>query len=120
MDGSTIWIQLNTHAMAGPQGTMYYEGFVYDVTQRKAAEGTLEEPEEMLRKQSAAIASSMDGIGILDEGLQLTYLNDALARHYGMQPYSSLGHPLRALYYTHENARLQTHILPTVAMRARQ
>jgi diguanylate cyclase (GGDEF)-like protein/PAS domain S-box-containing protein len=118
-DGSTIWVQLNTHALAGPQGTLYYEGFVYDVTQRKAAEGTLEETEEMLRKQSAAIASSMDGIGILDEGLRFTYLNDALAKLYGVQPSSMLGHPLRDLYDTHENDRFQRQILPIVAERGR-
>jgi diguanylate cyclase (GGDEF)-like protein/PAS domain S-box-containing protein len=118
-DGSRIWVQLNTHAVAGPQGTLYYEGFVYDITQRKAAEGTLEETEELLRKQSAAIASSMDGIGILDENLRFTYLNDALARLYGVHPASMLGNPLRDLYDAHENDRFQRLILPTVAERGR-
>ncbi|HYM59429.1 MAG TPA: PAS domain S-box protein, partial [Thermoanaerobaculia bacterium] len=36
-DGSLIWVQLNAHANRTPQGSVYFEGFVYDITERKHA-----------------------------------------------------------------------------------
>jgi PAS domain S-box-containing protein len=37
-DGSPIWVQLNAHAVKSTTGTLYFEGFVYDITERKRAE----------------------------------------------------------------------------------
>ncbi len=37
-DGSPIWVQLNAHAIRSPHGRVFFEGFVYDVTERKRAE----------------------------------------------------------------------------------
>ncbi len=112
-DGSPMTVLLSVTSIRGEDGAI--TGFLHvanDVTERK-------QTEEMLRQQSAAIAASMDGIGILDERLQFTYLNDALAKLYDVQPQSMLGHPLRDLYDHHENDRFQRIILPTVAERGR-
>jgi diguanylate cyclase (GGDEF)-like protein/PAS domain S-box-containing protein len=112
-DGRPITVLLSVTAIRGDEGTI--TGFLHvanDVTERKAAE-------EMLRKQAASIAASMDGIGILDERYEFTYLNDALARLYGVQAQSLLGHPLRELYDDQENERFERTILPEVTERGR-
>jgi diguanylate cyclase (GGDEF)-like protein/PAS domain S-box-containing protein len=113
-DGQPITVLLSVTAIRGADGAI--TGFLHlanDVTERKAAE-------EMLRKQSAAIASSMDGIGIVDERQEFTYLNDAFARLFGVtDPQTLLGRPLRELYDESEIERLQRVILPTVAERGR-
>jgi len=43
-DESPIWVSLNTRRIAGPDGqTLFYSGFMEDITERKRAEGALEE-----------------------------------------------------------------------------
>ena len=112
-DGSPIWVQLNAHAIHSPSGAVYFEGFVYDVTERKHVE-------EMLRKQSAAMTASMDGIGIVDQRLEFTYVNDSLAKLFGYaRPQDLLGRSLCDLYEPHEQVRFITSIVPQVHQRGR-
>jgi diguanylate cyclase (GGDEF)-like protein/PAS domain S-box-containing protein len=112
-DGSLIWVSLNAHTVHSSHGVAYFEGFVYDVTERRIAE-------ETLRTQSAAITSSMDGIGILDDRLDFTYSNDALAKLFGhIEPSSIVGTNLCDLYEPPEQVRFVTSILPIVQQRGR-
>ena len=112
-DGTPLWVQLNAHAIHSPGGATFFEGFVYDVTERKLAE-------EMLRKQSAAMTASMDGIGIVDQRLEFTYVNDSLAKLFGYaRPADLLGHSLCDLYEPHEQVRFITSIVPLVHQRGR-
>ena len=49
----------------------------------------------MLRKQSAAMTASMDGIGIINERLEFTYANDSLAKLFGYPgPQAMIGRSL--------------------------
>jgi diguanylate cyclase (GGDEF)-like protein/PAS domain S-box-containing protein len=113
-DGATRTVLLSVTALRSDDGAL--TGFLHvanDITERKQAE-------EMLRTQSTAMTASMDGIGILDERLEFTYLNDALARLYGFNhPRALLGRPLRDLYEDEENDRFVSAILPLVASRGR-
>ncbi|HET7436512.1 MAG TPA: EAL domain-containing protein, partial [Thermoanaerobaculia bacterium] len=112
-DGSPIWVQLNAHAIESQRGVLYFEGFVYDITERKEAE-------ETLSKQSAAIMASMDGIGIVNDRLEFTYANESLAKLFGYpNAQILLGRSLCDLYEPHEQVRLITSIVPTVSQRGR-
>jgi len=119
-DGTPIWVQLTAHAIRSPVGTTYFEGFVYDVTERKRAEEAQRQAEETLRKQSAAMTASMDGIGILDERLDFTYANDSLAKLFGYpDPQSMIGRNLCDLYEPHEQVRFITSVIPQVQQNGR-
>jgi diguanylate cyclase (GGDEF)-like protein/PAS domain S-box-containing protein len=113
-DGSTITVLLSVTALRDEHGAL--TGFLHvanDVSERKHAE-------EMLRKQSAAMTASMDGIGILNERLEFTYLNDALAKLYGYpKPSAMHGRALPELYDAEEVERFTTTIIPAVQQRGR-
>jgi diguanylate cyclase (GGDEF)-like protein/PAS domain S-box-containing protein len=111
-DGSPLWVQLNAHGIRSSHGTLYFEGFVYDITERKRAE-------ELLREQSAAMTASMDGIGILDERLEFTYVNDSLGKLFGFEHQSLIGRSLCDLYEPQEQVRFITSIVPQVHERGR-
>lgn len=91
-------------------------GFLHvatDITERK-------QHEEMLRKQSAAITASMDGIGILNERLEFTYINDALAKLYGYpKPQTMIGKSVSELYDETDVDRFNNVIVPAVRQRGR-
>jgi diguanylate cyclase (GGDEF)-like protein/PAS domain S-box-containing protein len=113
-DGSTITVFLSVTALRREDG--WLSGFLHvanDVTERKQAE-------ETLRKQSAAMTASMDGIGILNERLQFTVVNDAMAKLYGYSdPRTLIGLPLHTLYEPETYERFTSTILPIVFQRGR-
>jgi diguanylate cyclase (GGDEF)-like protein/PAS domain S-box-containing protein len=119
-DGSPIWVQINAHAIHSSHGTIYFEGFVYDVTERKRAEETVLSANAQMAKHSAAMTASMDGIGIINDRLEFTYANDSLAKLFGFpSPQSMIGRSLCDLYEPHEQIRLITSIVPLVQQRGR-
>jgi diguanylate cyclase (GGDEF)-like protein/PAS domain S-box-containing protein len=113
-DGEPVTMLVSVTALRDESGAI--TGFLHvgnDVTERKRAE-------ETLRKQSAAMTASMDGICILNEKLELTYLNDALAKLYGFpSPHHMLGLPLPALYEPCDVEKITNVILPVVHQRGR-
>ncbi len=71
--------------------------------------------DEALRRQLAAMDTSMDGIAILDENGCLLYVNNALVKMYGYdRPEELLGKSWEVLYNTDEASRLKEDILPQV------
>lgn len=113
-DGTPITVLLSVTALRRDDG--WLTGFLHvanDVTERKQAE-------ETLRKQSAAMTASMDGIGIVNDRLEFTVVNDALARLYGYpDPRSMIGLPLHTLYEPATYERFTSTILPIVYQRGR-
>lgn len=109
----------------GPSGTRYVEIIssplkdlsgkiiagietVRDMTERKLLEN-------QLRKQMAAIEASMDGIAILNEKDEYTYLNLAHAKIYGFDsPSELLGKTWRTLYGEEEVLRFERDVLPAM------
>ena len=79
-DGAVIWLSINSRAVKDEAGkTLYYEGMVEDITQRKNAEQRLLESEERYR---TAIEYSNDGVSLVRGGL-LIYVNQKYLEIYG-------------------------------------
>jgi diguanylate cyclase (GGDEF)-like protein/PAS domain S-box-containing protein len=112
--GHQVSVLVSVTAIHSEDGTII--GFLHvgtDITERRSSE-------ETLRTQAAAITSSMDGIGILDDRLDFTYSNDALAKLFGhIDPSSIVGTNLCDLYEPPEQVRFVTTILPIVQQRGR-
>ncbi|MEA2489207.1 MAG: hypothetical protein QOH21_999 [Acidobacteriota bacterium] len=113
-NGETSTVAVSVTALRAEDGAI--TGFLHvgtDITARKRAE-------ETLRMQSAAMTASMDGIGILNERLEFTYSNDALARLYGFgMPSELIGRSLTDLYEPYEQVRFITSVVPMVHQRGR-
>ena len=113
-DGTPITVLLSVTALRRDDG--WLTGFLHvanDVTERKQAE-------ETFRTQSAAMTASMDGIGIVNERLEFSYLNDALAKLYGYPDADSMtGLPLYAIFDSATSERFTNTILPVVQQRGR-
>jgi diguanylate cyclase (GGDEF)-like protein/PAS domain S-box-containing protein len=113
-DGTTRTVTVSVTALRGTDTAI--TGFLFvatDITERKHAE-------EMLRKQSAAMTASMDGIAILNDRLEFTYVNDALAKLFGYgKPQLLSGQSLVQLYDPEEGERLLNQIVPHVRDRGR-
>jgi diguanylate cyclase (GGDEF)-like protein/PAS domain S-box-containing protein len=113
-DGEKLIVAVSVTALRDESDALTgYLHVATDITGRKKAE-------EMLRKQSAAVSASMDGIGILDERLDFTYANDSLAKLYGFPgPAAMIGRNLCDLYEPYEQVRVITSIVPMVQQRGR-
>jgi diguanylate cyclase (GGDEF)-like protein/PAS domain S-box-containing protein len=113
-DGTPVTVLLSVTALRREDG--WLTGFLHvanDVTERKQVEA-------MLRRQSAAMSASMDGIGIVNEKLEFTFVNDGLAKLYGYANLQSMiGMCLPDLYEASTNERFTNTILPIVAQRGR-
>ncbi|HEX7421202.1 MAG TPA: PAS domain S-box protein, partial [Thermoanaerobaculia bacterium] len=113
-DGGARTVLVAVTALRSDDGSI--TGFLHvatDITERK-------QNEEMLRKQSAAITASMDGIGILNDRLEFTYVNDAMARLYGYpRAQGMIGKEMRELYDEKEVERLNATIFPAVRQSGR-
>ena len=75
-DGSVIWTSTTARVVQGDEGgAAYWEGFVSDITNHKAAESALLEHEQQYR---VLFENAPIGIGVIDEeGVILTF-NDAI------------------------------------------
>ena len=81
-DGSPVWISLTSYAVKDSTSkTIYYEGFVYDITARKASEDTLRESEERYR---LLLQQSVEAIYLYDPATKnLIDTNNAFSKLLG-------------------------------------
>ncbi|MEO8034007.1 MAG: EAL domain-containing protein, partial [Acidobacteriota bacterium] len=108
-NGERVAVLVSVTALRADDGAI--TGFLHvgtDITERKRAEA-------MLRRQSAAMTASMDGIAILDGDFEFIYVNDALAKLYGFaDPESMMRSPVKRLYEPEEIDRFGLDVLPLV------
>lgn len=95
-DGTYIWIRTNSRKVSGEDGrTLYYEGFVEDITERKRAEDEIREREEKFRK---AFLTGADGffIATLREG-EILDVNDRFEDVFGYTREEAIGQTFSTL-----------------------
>ncbi|WP_435099253.1 PAS domain S-box protein [Halorubrum sp. N11] len=82
-------------------------GVSTDITERKEREAELE-------RQSAAMEAAMDGISILNEELEYTYMNQAHADVFDYDADELLGSSWRRLYGDDETVRIEQEVFPVL------
>ncbi|MCX7857723.1 MAG: PAS domain S-box protein [Deltaproteobacteria bacterium] len=91
-DGTIHWVSINLRAIKDKEGkTLYYEGTMQDITERKIAEEALKESEERYR---VAIEHSNDGVAIIGDLTHL-YVNQRFVEIFGYDsPDEIIGKPI--------------------------
>ncbi|KHK01643.1 MAG: PAS domain S-box protein [Solidesulfovibrio sp. DCME] len=84
-DGSTFWVSRNARVVHHTDGcVMHYQGFVIDITDRKNAEVTKQENDEI---QRTIMESLPIGMAIIDaESRNIEFVNTAAANMFGAAP----------------------------------
>ncbi len=94
-----------TEIRFSPGGNDAVLAIMRDVDAQRAAQ-------RMVRKQGLAMQSASDGMAILNEDNQFTYVNAAYARIHGYETYSDLiGRPLSAMFPTQTFKAIEREIL---------
>jgi PAS domain S-box-containing protein len=87
-DGSTFWVSMNTKALKNRDGSIVYDGFLTDVSERVRAEQALRNAEALHRKMVAHIG---DVIVIIDrEGIN-RYKSPNIEKWFGWKPEEVVG-----------------------------
>ncbi len=82
-DGTLIWGIMTVRRICGPDGkTLYYQGFLEDVTERKAAEEALRKTEQQYR---GIFENAPEGIFQIEPGGRLIAVNPAGAKIFGFE-----------------------------------
>jgi PAS domain S-box-containing protein len=106
-DGGFRWIEVFARLLLDSKNqTIGTTGTLNDITERKLAE-------QSLQKQRAAIEAAIDGVAILDEVGNFSYLNATLAGMFGRtEEKKLLGKSWRELFPTQELARFENEAIP--------
>jgi len=57
-DGTTVWVSINLRKVSPDEQTVYYEGFIEDITERKRVEGEKAKLEDQLRSVMSSMKPS--------------------------------------------------------------
>jgi PAS domain S-box-containing protein len=91
-DGSSIWAALSGRRVAGPDGrTLYYEGFVQDITERRRADEVIRASEERYRRM---VETAQEGVFMYDAAWTLAFANRRFAEILGYTREELLGRPI--------------------------
>jgi diguanylate cyclase (GGDEF)-like protein/PAS domain S-box-containing protein len=100
-DGSMLWVQLDAHAVKDEEGrTLFFEGFVHDLTDRKQAEAARQESEQRLLRLFEA---SPLGIVHFNDAGALTDCNENFLAMFGINRSQLGGFDLRV----HEDVQMR-------------
>ncbi|MBI5830255.1 MAG: PAS domain S-box protein, partial [Chloroflexi bacterium] len=96
-DGAVIWTSTSARAVRDAVGnTLYYEGFLQDITERKRAEEALKNSEKRFR---ALIENGLDNISLLAADGALVWESPAVVRTLGYDPDDFLGRDIFELMH---------------------
>ncbi|MEI6293738.1 MAG: PAS domain S-box protein, partial [Methanomicrobiales archaeon] len=111
-DGRELMLTVTALPMLDAAGGIKgYQGTVEDITERKLAE-------ELLRQQTDAMEAAIDGLAILDNNQNYTYVNRAHAAIYGYENTRELiGRSWRILYDPIELQRFEQEIMPELGQK---
>ena len=88
-DGKVIWVSLNSQRVSGPDGkTLYFEGFIEDITERKQATEALRKSEERYRN---LVESANDWVWEIDAEARYTYAGPQCRDILGYEPEEIIG-----------------------------
>lgn len=94
-DGSQIWIRDSSRAVRDASGkTLYYEGVLQDITERKRAEDDLSRERTYFTQ---LFDNAPEGIAMLDSGEHVVRVNTEFTRMFGYTSEESLGRLLNDL-----------------------
>jgi PAS domain S-box-containing protein len=97
-NGSILHVRESARAIRDDEGnTVYYEGTVEDITQRKRAE-------ERLQLLSSIVEQSNEGIALTDLNGKVTFVNYALSRMHGYSPEELLNRKLSTFHSPDQRA----------------
>lgn len=109
-DGTITIMDFSSSVVHDEEGQFAYIVIIQrDISDRK-------QTEQSLKQQLATIEAAMDGIAILDENSQYTYLNQAHVEMFGYQDAAELlGKTWQEIYYPEDIASFEQEVFPALA-----
>jgi two-component system cell cycle sensor histidine kinase/response regulator CckA len=90
-DGTPIWVSLNSRKVSGEDGrTLYYEGFIQDITEHKRMESSLRKSEEKFAKAFQCVPAVVT-LCDLTEDSRLVDVNEAFEQVCGYRREEAIG-----------------------------
>ena len=103
-DGSIIWTSASARVVRDANGqTLYYEGFLQDITERKRAEAAALESEARYHR---VLDAMMEGCQIIDFEWRYFYVNEVVAKQGKKRPEELLHHTMMEVYPGIENTEM--------------